>query len=100
MGIAAAPPPQPCPPGWVKGVRVRREGEGAEVEGEVAEAEEVQELGRDGAAGLPLGDGAQALRLFGGEIELDRRAGDVPGEVLAADQVVGGVVVEGVGLDE
>ena len=45
---------------------------------------------------------ARAQRLGGGvgEVELDDGAGDVPGDVLAADEVVGGGVVERVGLDD
>ena len=34
------------------------------------------------------------------EREFDRCAGDVPGEILASDQVVGGVMIQGVGLDQ
>ena len=72
----------------------------AALEGGVAEAVGGDRLGRDRAAG-GLGDRA-SQRLGGGvgEIELDDGAGDVPGDVLAADEVVGGGVVEGVGLDD
>ncbi len=45
-------------------------------------------------------DGEEALDVIIAELMLDDRPGDIPGNVLAADEVVGAGMVEPVRLDQ
>jgi len=62
--------------------------------------QEAEKLGDDRPAGFPLRDRAEALVLARVEAELDRGSGEIPGGVLAADEVVGGVMIERIRLDQ
>ena len=73
------------------GARVAGERPQAELEGGVEEAVERDEAGIGGERGGERG---------GIEAEFDRRARDVPGDVLAADQVVALAMIERVGFEE
>ena len=66
----------------------------------VARGQDGQQAAVDGGASLRFDDRAEAVDLGGGEPELDHGPGDVPGDVLAADEVVGGAVIEGIGLQQ
>src|SRR3954452_18638838 len=65
-------------------------------EGEVGDTVESEQFRIDAALHCP----DQPLRLTRVERELDDRAGDVPGDVLASDQIVPPVMIERVGLDQ
>ena len=93
IGIATGLRPQPRSFPWVTGKGVGGEAVGAKLEGRVAEGEETEKLGDDSPAGFPLRDRAEALVLARVEPELGRGSDQVPGSVLAADEVVGGVMV-------
>lgn len=100
IGIATGLRPQPRSFPRLTGKGVGGEAVGAKLKGRVAEGEETEKLGDDRPAGFPLGDRAEALVLACVEPELGRGSGEIPGSVLAADEVVGGVMVERIGLDQ
>src|SRR4051794_799336 len=69
---------------------IRGEAPEAELEREIGVAVESQGCGTERGRNPP----DQALELVGAELELDGGSGKVPSDVLAADEVVRGAVVE------
>src|SRR5215207_3767592 len=81
-------------------IRSHGEGEGAELEGEITDRQELDQARNERPPCLALRERAKPVASVRPECEFNGRAGDVPGEILEADQIVRGMVIERVGLDE
>jgi hypothetical protein len=79
---------------------LRRQPAVAQLQRRVARRQERQELRVHRAPGRRLDHAAQPVALRRREAHLDRDPDDVPGDILAADEVVPDVVIKSVGLEQ
>ena len=84
--------------GIVRGIR--RQAGGPELEREVAGRQECEKFGLDRAPRLAPDDRREAGLRGLGERQFHAGAGDIPGDILAADEIVGCMMVEGIAFEK